>query len=94
MIPRLFNIDEELIGPLILTPPVTAEMDGQVGVWRITQGAGGPHTVTLDGNFNMPISWVVPLPWSIDEGLTDYLTARYRANGDKWDVIAFIPGFS
>ena len=61
--------------------------------WRVTQGTSGNHGVTLNGIFNIPSSATSPLPWSTAEGDMDILAATYHAGRDKWDVVAFVPGY-
>jgi hypothetical protein len=68
-------------------------VDGKTLRWRITQDGTGNRTVTLGNKFVIPSSASSPLPWSTALNKTDLLAATYDAGRDKWDVIAFVPGY-
>jgi hypothetical protein len=65
---------------------------GQTLRWRVTHGASG-IPVNLGNKFKIPSSATTPLPWSTTSGNMDLLGATYHAGRDKWDVIAFVPGY-
>lgn len=77
---------------MILENPINS-IDGITLRWRITQNAVGGHTVTLGDKFTIPSSASNPLPWSTAANKTDLLAATYHAGRDKWDIIAFVPGY-
>lgn len=79
-------------GTTTLSNPTNA-VDGVTIRWRVTQGAMGGHVVNLDTKFRIPSSATSPLPWSTAAGSTDILAATYHAGRDKWDVVAFVPGY-
>lgn len=66
--------------------------DGQTLRWRITYG-GDTIPLTLDANFKIPSSASSPLPFSSTSGSMDILGATYDSSRNKWDVIAFVPGY-
>lgn len=83
---------------VILTDNVTLEnptnpVNGKTIRWRITQDNSGSRTVTLGNKFNIPSSASDPLPWSITADKMDVLAATYHSGRDKWDIIAFVPGY-
>jgi len=84
--------DVTLTGNAAFSAP-TNPVDGMTVRWRVTQGAGGSKVPTLNGVFNIPSSATSPLPWSTAEGDMDILAATYHAGRDKWDVVAFVPGY-
>jgi hypothetical protein len=71
----------------------TNSVDGVTIRWRISQDATGGYSVTLDSKFNIPSSASNPLPWSTAANATDILAATYHAGRDKWDIVAFVPGY-
>lgn len=71
----------------------TNPVNGQTLRWRITQDGTGNRTVTLGNKFNIPSSATSPLPWSTSANKMDVLAATYHAGRDKWDVVAFVPGY-
>ena len=79
-------------GSTTLSNP-TNSIDGVTVRWRITQGGSGSNSISLDTKFNIPSSASSPLPWSTGVGVTDILAATYDSGRDKWDVVAFVPGY-
>lgn len=70
----------------------TNGVDGQSLRWRITY-AGSGIPLSLDTNFKIPTSASSPLPFSTGSGVMDILGATYDSSRNKWDVIAFVPGY-
>lgn len=66
--------------------------DGQSLRWRISFDDNS-IPLTLGNKFNIPSSASSPLPFSVVSGVTDLLAATYHAGRDKWDIIAFVPGY-
>jgi hypothetical protein len=66
--------------------------DGQSIRWRITHNANN-IPLSLGTNFRIPSSASSPLPFSTTSGVTDLLAATYDQSRNKWDVIAFVPGY-
>lgn len=66
--------------------------DGQSLRWRITHNANS-LTLNLGNKFKIPSSATSPLPISSTSGTTDLLGATYDQSRDKWDIIAFVPGY-
>jgi hypothetical protein len=71
----------------------TNPVDGKSIRWRISQDSTGGWTVTLGDKFNIPSSASSPLPFSVASGVTDLVAATYHSGRDKWDIIAFVPGY-
>ncbi len=84
--------DVTLTGNATLANP-TNPVNGKTLRWRIRQDATGSRTVTLGNKFVVPSSASSPLPWSTAANKTDLLAATYDAGRDKWDLIAFVPGY-
>lgn len=84
--------DLTLGGNLTLANP-TNPANGKTIRWRIRQDATGGRTVTLGNKFVIPSSATSPLPFSTAANAMDILAATYHAGRDKWDVIAFVPGY-
>lgn len=84
--------DITLTGNATLANP-TNPVNGQTIRWRITQDGTGNRAVTLGSKFNIPSSATSPLPWSTAANKMDVLAATYHAGRDKWDVVAFVPGY-
>ena len=84
--------DIALTGNATLANP-TNPVNGKTLRWRITQDSTGNRTVTLGNKFNIPSSATSPLPFSTAPNKMDILAATYHAGRDKWDVIAFVPGY-
>lgn len=84
--------DITLIGSGTLNNPSNTT-DGQSLRWRITQDSSGNHSVTLGNKFNLPSSASNPLPWSTGINSMDILAATYHSGRDKWDIVAFVPGY-
>lgn len=83
--------DVTLIASGILANPINGN-DGQTLRWRITYGGSG-IPLSLGSGFRIPNSATTPLPISITSGVTDLLGATYDSNRNKWDIIAFVPGY-
>jgi hypothetical protein len=66
--------------------------DGQSLRWRISFDDNS-IPLTLGDKFNIPSSASSPLPFSVVSGVTDLLAATYHSGRDKWDIIAFVPGY-
>jgi hypothetical protein len=84
--------DITLTGNTTLANP-TNPVNGKTLRWRITQDSTGSRTVTLGNKFNIPSSATSPLPFSTAANKMDMLAATYHAGRDKWDVVAFVPGY-
>lgn len=79
-------------GSLTLNNP-TNSVNGKTLRWRISQDNTGNRSITLGNKFKIPSSASDPLPWSTSGNAMDILAATYHAGRDKWDVIAFVPGY-
>jgi hypothetical protein len=84
--------DITLTGNATLSNP-TNPINGKTIRWRIAQDATGSRIVTLGSKFNIPNSATSPLPWSTAANKMDILAATYHAGRDKWDIVAFVPGY-
>jgi hypothetical protein len=84
--------DITLTGNTTLANP-TNPVNGKTLRWRITQDSTGSRTVTLGNKFNIPSSATSPLPFSTAANKMDTLAATYHAGRDKWDIVAFVPGY-
>jgi hypothetical protein len=84
--------DITLTGNTTLANP-TNPVNGKTLRWRITQDSTGNRVVTLGNKFNIPSSSTSPLPWSTAPNKMDIVAATYHAGRDKWDVVAFVPGY-
>ena len=84
--------DVTLAGAATLANPTNA-VDGKTLRWRIRQDGTGNRAVTLGNKFVIPSSASSPLPFSTAANKMDILAATYHAGRDKWDVIAFVPGY-
>ena len=84
--------DVTLTGAATLANP-TNPVDGKTLRWRIKQDGTGSRAVTLGNKFVIPSSATSPLPFSTAADKTDVLAATYHAGRDKWDIIAFVPGY-
>lgn len=71
----------------------TNPVNGKTLRWRITQDGTGNRTVALGNKFNLPSSASSSLPWSTAANKMDVLAATYHAGRDKWDIVAFVPGY-
>jgi hypothetical protein len=83
--------DLNLMSSGILANP-TNPTDGQSIRWRITHKAASIPLIFGSG-FNIPSSASSPLPFSVVSGVTDLVAATYHSGRDKWDIIAFVPGY-
>lgn len=70
----------------------TNPTDGETLRWRIIHGGSG-IPISLDSSFSIPNSASNPLPFSSSSGVMDVLGATYHAGRNKWDIIAFVPGY-
>lgn len=68
-------------------------IDGKTLRWRVKQDGVGNRSITLGNKFNIPSSASSPLPWSTGVNKMDVLAATYHAGRDKWDIMAFVPGY-
>ena len=84
--------DVTLTGNVTLSNP-TNPVSGKTLRWRIKQDGTGSRTVTLGNKFQIPSSATSPLPFSTAANAMDVLAATYHAGRDKWDIIAFVPGY-
>jgi hypothetical protein len=87
--------DFTLTQSLTIDNPINP-INGKTIRWRISQDNVGNRSVSFPeaGNkFNIPSSASNPLPWSSGVNKTDLLAATYDSGRDKWDVIAFVPGY-
>lgn len=84
--------DMVLTGATTLNNPINP-VDGVTVRWRIRQDGVGGYAVSLDTQFVIPSSASLPLPWSTAANSMDLLAATYHAGRDKWDVVAFVPGY-
>ena len=84
--------DITLTGNTTLANP-TNPVNGKTLRWRITQDSTGNRTVTLGNKFNIPSTATSPPPFSTAANKMDILAATYHAGRDKWDVVAFVPGY-
>jgi hypothetical protein len=84
--------DVTLTGAAALANP-TNPVDGKTIRWRIRQDGTGSRAVTLGDKFVIPSSATSPLPFSTAANKMDILAATYHAGRDKWDIIAFVPGY-
>ena len=71
----------------------TNPVNGKTLRWRILQDGNGNRSVALGDKFNLPSSATSPLPWSTSPNKMDILAATYHAGRDKWDIVAFVPGY-
>jgi len=84
--------DITLTGNATLANP-TNPVNGKTLRWRISQDSTGNRAVTLGNKFNLPSSASSPLPWSTSANKMDVLAATYHSGRDKWDIVAFVPGY-
>jgi hypothetical protein len=87
---QIFDIT--LSGSGLLANP-TSGIDGQTVRWRISQGGAGNRQLSLGNKFRVPSTATSPLPVSTASGAMDILAATYDSGRDKWDVVAFVPGY-
>jgi hypothetical protein len=71
----------------------TNPVNGKTIRWRISQDGSGNRSVTLGDKFVIPSSASSPLPWSTEPNKMDIFAATYHSGRDKWDVVAFVPGY-
>jgi hypothetical protein len=71
----------------------TSPTDGQKVIFQITQGAGGPWTLSYGTAYEF--SAAIPQPTlSGGAGRTDLLGFIYNAAKGTWLLVAFVPGFA
>lgn len=87
---QIFDIT--LSGNGLLANP-TGGADGQTVRWRISQDGTGNRQLSLGNKFRVPSTATSPLPVSTASGAMDILAATYDSGRDKWDVVAFVPGY-
>jgi len=68
-------------------------VDGQKIVFQITQGTGGPFTITWGSSYEFSAGLAQPT-LSTTAGLTDLLGFIYNAAKTKWLLVASVTGFS
>jgi hypothetical protein len=83
--------DLTLAGSGLLADPTNGS-DGQSLRWRISYANSG-IPLTLGNNFRIPSSASSPLLFSSSSGTMDILGATYDSSRNKWDIIAFVPGY-
>lgn len=81
-----------LTGSPTLANPTNA-VDGQRIEWRILQNGAGGFTPILDTKFRIPSSTTPPLAWVTTANKMNLLVVEYNLVDDKFDVVAFIPGY-
>lgn len=79
-------------GSLTLNNP-TNVVNGKTLRWRIRQDSVGNRSISLGNKFNIPSSATNPLPFTTSPSGMDILAATYHSGRDKWDVVAFVPGY-
>lgn len=84
--------DMTLTGNITLANP-TNPIDGVTIRWRLRQDNSGNKGLTLGNKFVIPSTATSPLPVSTSANAMDILAATYHAGRDKWDVVAFVPGY-
>lgn len=84
--------DMTLTGNITLANPSNG-VNGVTVRWRISQNNVGNKGVTLGNKFVIPSSATNPLAFSTAANAMDILAATYHAGRDKWDIIAFVPGY-
>lgn len=84
--------DVTLTGNVTLSNP-TNPVNGKTLRWRIRQDGTGNRTLTLGNKFVIPSTATSPLPVSTSANAMDILAATYHAGRDKWDIVAFVPGY-
>ena len=62
-------------------------------IWRFTQDGTGGRTITLGSDFRFGTD-ITAISLSTAPNVTDYFGAIYNSSAGKWDVIAFIKGYS
>jgi hypothetical protein len=70
----------------------TNPTDGQSIRWRISHNANN-LVLNFGNQFKIPSSATSPLPISSTSGSMDILGATYDSSRNKWDIIAFVPGY-
>lgn len=67
--------------------------NGQQIIFQVTQGTGGPYTITWDNGYEF--SSGLPQPaLSVGEGQTDLLGFVYHTVRGTWLLAAYLNGFS
>lgn len=70
----------------------SGSVDGQTLRWRISHNANS-LVLNFGDQFKIPSSASSPLPLSSTSGSMDILGATYDSSRNKWDIIAFVPGY-
>jgi hypothetical protein len=86
------NIFDIIINGNTLISNPTNGTNGQTIRLRVEMNTGD-IIITLGSGFVIPSTATNPLPWSTAPGKMDILAATYHAVREKWDVIAFVPGY-
>jgi hypothetical protein len=81
-----------LTGNAVLENP-TNSVNGKRITWRFTQDSTGGRILTLDTDFRTG-SDITSIVLSSGASATDYMGAMYNTISNKWDIIAFIKGYS
>ena len=71
----------------------TNPSNGKRVIWRFTQDGTGGRTITLGSDFRFGTD-ITAISLSTAPNVTDYFGAIYNSSAGKWDVIAFIKGYS
>jgi hypothetical protein len=71
----------------------TNPTNGKRVIWRFKQDGTGGRTITLGSNFRFGTD-ITSVVLSTAPNTTDYFGAIYNSLDSKWDVIAFIKGYS
>jgi len=66
---------------------------GQQIIFQITQGTGGPYSITWDTGYEFSVGLPQPA-LSTEAGQTDLLGFIYNAAKSRWLLAAFVNGFS
>ena len=69
----------------------TGAYDGQLLIFNVLQDATGSRTVTLGNKYRLASG--VTLTWSTTANMKDKLLVQYDSVADKFDVLAFQPGY-
>lgn len=70
----------------------SAAFDGMDFIFRIRQDGTGNRTLAFDTKFRFG-SQLTSITLTTTPNKTDYIGVRYHASDDKFDVIAFSPGY-
>lgn len=67
--------------------------DGQKVIWEFVQPASGNKTITLGSGFGLGAE-ITEVTLSTTGNLIDFMGCTYDAVNDKWQVIAFVSGYT